>query len=160
MPMTASDSPIGVNRVRVRFPALEVNVAVARAAAAALASQLPFSLGELEELRIAVSEAVTNAVLHAYPAGTRGDIDLLLSVDPEAERMEVEVRDEGIGIFDLENARRPEVSTLDGHLGLGFAFMESMSDDLSVDSAPGRGTVVRFAKCPARERQDLTEPGS
>lgn len=160
MPMTASIRPAGTNRVRMRFPALEDNVAVARAAAAALASQLPFSLSELEELRIAVSEAVTNAVLHAYPPGTQGEVELLLAIDPDAERMDVEVRDEGTGIFDLDRARRPEVSTLEGHLGLGFAFMESMSDTLSVESGPGRGTVVRFAKCPVRARQDLSEPGS
>ncbi len=149
-----------MNRIVLRFKALDENVGVARAAAAAVASQLPFSLSELEELRIAVSEAVTNAVLHAYPDDAVGDVELILTVDAGRERLEVEVRDEGRGIADLPSALRPEVSSLKDHLGLGFAFMDSMSDEVSVESTPGKGTVVRFVKCPVRERQDLTEPGS
>lgn len=155
--MTASDRQ---NRVTMRLPAREENVAVTRATVAAMASQLPFSLSELEELRIAVSEAVTNVVLHAYPEDGPGQIELALTVDSDAQRIEVEIRDRGRGIEDLESARRPEVSSLEGHLGLGFAFMESMTDEVHVESAPNLGTVVRFAKGPARERQDLIEPGT
>jgi stage II sporulation protein AB (anti-sigma F factor) len=136
------------NRLRLSMPAREENVAVARALVAACAGQLPFSLPEVEELRIAVSEAVTNAVLHAYEPGQEGMVEVEVEVDREAGEMRVQVRDEGRGMEDVERARRPEVTTLPGHLGLGFAFLEAMTDRLEVTSAPGQGTAVRWVKRP------------
>lgn len=139
------------NRLSLRCFALEENVAVARALVAAVAAQLPFTLPEIEELRIATSEAVSNAVLHAYrregavaPAGDCGEVELVVTAWPD--RVQVSVRDWGCGIGDVEAARRPEVSTLEGHLGLGFAFMQAMAEELSVESRPGEGTTVSFVK--------------
>jgi stage II sporulation protein AB (anti-sigma F factor) len=133
------------NRFRLLLAAREENVAVARAAVASAAAALPFTLAEIEELRIAVSEAVSNAVLHAYGA-RGGEIEVAVEVRPEA--IEVRIVDAGRGIADVERARRPEYSTLDGHLGLGFAFMEAMADELDVESEVGRGTRVRLVKRP------------
>jgi stage II sporulation protein AB (anti-sigma F factor) len=135
------------NRVRLVAAAREENVAIARSVAAQVATLLDFTLPELEELRIAVSEAVSNAVLHAYgPDGADGEVEITFALDAEA--LDVEVRDAGRGIDDVEKARQAEFSTLEGHLGLGFAFMEAMTDELSVQSAPGRGTVVHMRKRP------------
>ena len=137
------------NRVLLVLLALEENVAVARAVVVTIAANLPFTLPEVEELRIATSEAVSNAVLHAYgEAG--GEIEVETLVLPGDEGVVVEVRDHGRGIADLEAARRPEHSTLDGHLGLGFAFMQAMSDQLDVESAPGKGTADACANGPGR----------
>jgi stage II sporulation protein AB (anti-sigma F factor) len=133
-----------MNRLCLTIDAREENVAVARAIVASAAAQLPFTLPEVEELRIAASEAVSNAVLHAYGPAARGEIEI--AIELMADAMTVRVRDWGRGIGDPEQARRPEVSTLEGHLGLGFAFMEAMSDEVSVESRPGEGTTVTLRK--------------
>lgn len=140
------------NRLCLRCPAVEENVAVARALVAAVAANLPFTLPEVEELRIATSEAMSNAVLHAYrqagpddrAARTPGEVELVVAPGPDGVR--VWVRDFGCGIVDIDEARRPEVSSLEGHLGLGFAFMQAMAEGLSVESRPGEGTTVAFVK--------------
>lgn len=132
------------NRLRLRFAAREENVAIVRALVAAAAAALPFTLPEVEELRIAASEAVSNAVLHAYDTDVPGEVEMALEIGGDA--IVVVVRDWGRGIEDVADARRPEVSTLDGHLGLGFAFMEAMSDELSVVSRSGEGTTVSIVK--------------
>lgn len=140
-----------VNRIDIRFPARPENVAVARAAVASAASVLPFTLAEVEELRIAVSEAVSNAVLHAYgPEG--GEVEVAVEVDGGG--VAVCVADRGRGIADVERARRPDFSTLEGHLGLGFAFLAAMTDELEVASEVGRGTRIRFVKRPQAEPGD------
>ena len=132
------------NRLRLTIDAREENVAVARATVAAACAHLAFTLPEVEELRIAASEAVSNAVLHAYEPGARGEVEVAIEIAEDA--ITVRVRDWGRGIADPTEARRPEVSTLEGHLGLGFAFMEAMSDELEVESAVGEGTTVTLRK--------------
>lgn len=139
-----------VNRVRLVLDAREENVGVARAVAAQVAAALDFTLPELEELRIAVSEAVSNAVLHAYPDASRQgaapQVEVAIAVGGGAAS--IEVTDVGRGIADVAAARRAEYSTLEGHLGLGFAFMEAMADELEVESTVGAGTRVRLVKRP------------
>lgn len=137
------------NRVRLVAQAREENIGIARALAAQVAASLEFTLPELEELRIAVSEAVSNAVLHAYaPDADDATPEFALTLEVVDGTLSVEVRDDGRGIADVAAARRAEFSTLEGHLGLGFAFMEAMTDELRVESAPGGGTVVRMRKRP------------
>jgi len=133
------------NRIHVRLDAREENVAVVRAAVASAAATVAFTVPELEELRIAVSEAVSNAVLHAYPGGG-GEVEVTISVG--ADGIVVVVEDKGRGIADLDAARQPEFTTLEGHLGLGFAFLEAMADGVEVTSAPGAGTRVLLRKRP------------
>jgi stage II sporulation protein AB (anti-sigma F factor) len=135
------------NTMEIRLPSREENVGVVRVAVAAFASGLPFTLPELEELRVAVSEAAGNVVLHAYP-GEAGEMVVRARIADGA--LTVEVSDSGRGIADVAAARRPEftTSTDPEHLGLGFTFMEQFSDTLEVDSAPGRGTRVRMTKRP------------
>jgi stage II sporulation protein AB (anti-sigma F factor) len=135
------------NFLRMTFKAERGNLGAVRNAVAAFAAQLDFTLSELEEIKLAVSEAVTNAIVHAYPGGGG-------TVTVEARlvegRLEVEVRDEGVGIADVTQARQPSFSTHPDRLGMGFAFMEAFVDELEVDSTPGRGTRVRLVKRPQR----------
>jgi stage II sporulation protein AB (anti-sigma F factor) len=127
--------------------ALPENVGLCRLACATFAANLDFTLPEVEELKVAVSEAVTNAVVHAYPQEP-GKVYVHLA-ELEDGGLAVEVRDEGVGIADLEEARKPSVSSDPERMGLGFVFMESFSDEFDVESKPGQGTRVRMVKRPA-----------
>ncbi|MCL6450125.1 MAG: anti-sigma F factor [Acetobacteraceae bacterium] len=127
------------------LPALPENVALARVALAAFAAQIDFTLGEIEEIKVAVSEAVSNAVLHAYPGGP-GEVRVEGRLYPD--RLEVVVEDSGQGMEDVGRARRAGFSSQPERLGLGFTFMESFMDGLEVESAVGRGTTVRMVKRP------------
>lgn len=136
------------NFVDMVFLARPENVGLCRLAAATFAANLAFSLPDVEELKVAVSEAVSNAVIHAYP-DLPGKVFVHFEELPNGG-MAVEVRDDGIGIADVEQARKPSVTSDPERMGLGFVFMESFSDEFSVESAPGRGTRVRMVKHPTR----------
>ena len=137
------------NYIKLEFPSRSCNEAFARAAAAAFAAQLDPSMEELGDIRTAVSEAVTNAIVHAYP-DTIGRISMRLRI-LEGQNLEISVRDWGCGIENVEQARKP-LYTTGGHerSGMGFTIMESFMDKQRVRSAPGRGTtvVMRRAICP------------
>jgi stage II sporulation protein AB (anti-sigma F factor) len=139
----------GRNFVEILCPARPENVGLLRLAAATFAAGLPFSLPEVEELKVAVSEAATNVVVHAYPgeAAGAGLIRVRLAVRDDGALV-VEVHDDGVGIADLEAARRRRPSPEGEGTGLGFLFMESFADELEVTSAPGSGTTVRLVKRP------------
>jgi len=131
------------NRVRMSFPASSENVSVARVAAAAFAAQVDLTLNDLDEIRVAVSEAVSNAVIHGYRVSPgEVEVEFILGDD----RLEFVITDHGCGIADIEQARRPSFSTDPERMGLGFVFMESFMDELYVESAVGRGTTVRMVK--------------
>jgi len=136
------------NRLLVEVPSLPANAELCRVAVAVFAAALPFTLGEIEQLKVAVAEAVGNCVLHAYP-DEPGRVALRARFDGGA--VIVEVEDWGLGIADVALARQPSytTSTDPDHVGLGFAFMEQFTDALEVVSAPGRGTLVRMRKRPA-----------
>lgn len=136
------------NELLLEVPSLAENVAVCRVAVAAFAGSLPFTLAEVEELKVAVSEAVSNCVLHAYEAGRPGRVRVRAA--RRAGELVVEVQDWGRGIADVEQARQASFTTADDpeHLGLGFTFMEQFSDRVEVDSTPGVGTTVRLVKRP------------
>ena len=133
------------NYIKLEFPSRSRNEAFARAAAAAFASQLDPSMEEVGDLRTAVSEAVTNAIVHAYPDSI-GRIMLRMRLLPE-NTVEITVRDWGRGIEDLEKAMTPLYTTGgEERSGMGFTIMESFTDRLRVRSAPGRGTSVTMRK--------------
>lgn len=131
------------NRMRLEIRALPENVGVARVALAAFAAQGDFTLTEIEEIKVAVSEAVSNAVLHAYP-GSEGDV--LVTASLEEGLLHVVIRDRGRGIADIAQARQPSFSTEPGRMGLGFVFMESFMDQVEVSSTPGQGTQVTMTR--------------
>lgn len=131
------------NTLRLEFPALPANVAVARVCVAVFASQLDPTVSDLDDVKLAVSEAVTNAVVHAYEDG-RGTVRVTATL--AGDNLIVTVEDDGRGIADVARARQPAFSTDPERMGLGFAFMDSSMDEVEVDSAPGRGTRVTLKK--------------
>ncbi|HHV78112.1 MAG TPA: anti-sigma F factor [Firmicutes bacterium] len=133
------------NRMRLELLSLADNVGVARIAVATFAAQLDYTLPEIEEIKVAVSEAVSNVVLHAYPDGP-GTMAVLARLTDEG--IEIEVSDNGVGIQDVELARQASFTTKPDRMGLGFVFMESFMDSLEVSSQVGHGTIVRmFKRC-------------
>ena len=140
-----------INEMKVTFPSRSANEGFARAVVASFLSQLDPAVDELSDLRTAVSEAVTNCIVHAYPDSI-GDITVQMRLF-ENGRTVVKVRDRGCGIEDVEQAMEPLFTTGgDDRSGLGFSVMESFTDRLRVRSAPGRGTVVTMTKV-LRERE-------
>ena len=125
------------------------NEAFARGAVACFAAQLDPTLEELGDIKTAVSEAVTNAIVHAYP-DTLGRIVLKLRLK-EGNVLEIAVRDWGVGIADVEQARTPLFTTgNEERSGMGFTIMESFMDAVRVRSTPGKGTTVTMARRIAR----------
>ena len=127
----------------MELPGLPDNVGVVRVAVAAFAAQAGFTLGELDEIKVAVSEAATNVVLHAYEDGP-GPLAVWAELLPD--RLVVRVQDTGRGIEDVDRARRAAFSTMAGHMGLGFVVMESFMDEVHVVSRAGRGTSVEMVR--------------
>ena len=133
------------NYIRLEFPSRSSNESFARAAAAAFASQLDPTMEELGDLRTAVSEAVTNAIVHAYPDSI-GKISMRMRILDESS-VEISVRDWGCGIEDVEKAMTPlYTSGGEERSGMGFTIMGSFTDRLRVRSEPGRGTTVTMRK--------------
>ena len=133
------------NYIKLEFPARAVNEGFARAAVAAFVSQLDPTLTELGDLKTAVSEAVTNAVVHAYP-DSLGVIQLRARILPGGE-LELVIKDKGVGIPDVERARTPLYTTGgEERSGMGFTIMEGFTDKLRVRSVPGRGTTVAMRR--------------
>lgn len=131
------------NRVVLEMPGRPENVSLARLLVAQVAAQLQFTVADIEEIKIAVSEAVTNAVVHGY--GEAGG-PVRVEVGATAAGLEVVVLDHGRGIANLDLARQSAYSTDPERMGLGFSFMESFMDSVEVESAPGAGTRVVMRK--------------
>ena len=144
------------NELKIILPALSENESLARAVVAAFVSQLDPRVDELVDIRTAVSEAVTNCIVHAY-AGVRGDI-ILTARSYENGRVVIRVQDRGCGIADVEQAREPLFTTGgEERSGLGFSVMESLCDRVRVTSTPGRGTVVVLEKYIKRQEEEAAE---
>jgi len=133
-----------VNRFKLEFLSVPENVAFARVAVAAFASQLDFTLSDLEELKVAISEAVANAIVHGYDGAP--DCTVYLEAEIHDDFLNVTVRDDGKGIEDISKALQPTYTTDSERMGLGFVFMRSFVDKLKVDSVPGKGTTVKLIK--------------
>ena len=137
------------NQVTLDFPSRSANEGFARAAAACFAAQLDPTLEEVNDIKTAVSEAVTNAIVHAYP-DTIGRVTVKLRVR-EGNLLEIVVKDRGVGLADVERARTPLFTTGgEERSGMGFTIMESFMDTLKVRSAPGKGTTVTMGRRIAR----------
>ena len=133
------------NYIKLEFPSKSINESYARSAVAAFAAQLDPTLEELGDIRTAVSEAVTNAIVHAYPDDI-GIIRMKLRIVDE-DKLEITVMDKGRGIPDLRQAKEPLYTTGgDDRSGMGFTIMESFTDKLKVRSAPGKGTTVTMLR--------------
>jgi len=133
-----------LNKAVLEFSSRRENVAFSRIAVAALAAQLDFTLSDLEEIKVAVSEAVTNAIIHGYE--NHPDCMVRLEIKIVEEFMEIEIIDTGKGIKDITRALEPAYSTDPERMGLGFAFMQSFMENLNVSSSPGKGTRVKMSR--------------
>lgn len=125
------------------FVSLSENVGIARVTAAAFAAQLDFTINEIEEIKVAVSEAVSNSVIHGY-GDESGEVEVVMNLYDNM--VEYIIRDNGRGIEDIEQARQPSYSSDPERMGLGFVFMESFMDELKIESEVSKGTTVRMVK--------------
>ena len=134
------------NSTRIQFDSLSVNEAYARGAVAAFLARYDPTVPQLADIKTAVSEAVTNCIVHAYPDRV-GQIVLTVSVYPD-RRVRITVADKGVGIADVAQAMEPLYTTGDPEerSGLGFAVMQSFMDGVRVTSRPARGTRVTMTK--------------
>ena len=134
------------NEMEIIFDGVSENEAFARVAVAAFLSQMNPTLEEVEDVRTAVSEAVTNAIIHGYETNP-GKIRIRCEVREDS--FYIEIRDEGIGIEDIERAMEPLFTTKPEleRSGLGFVFMQAFMDEVYVESEPGKGTTIKMKKC-------------
>ncbi len=133
------------NYMKLEFPSKSLNEAFARAAVGVFATQLDLTLDELADIKTAVSEAVTNAIIHGY-AGTKGTVEVICQLSNN--EITIIIKDTGRGIDDIELAMQPLYSGTDDEdrSGMGFTVMESFMDTLQVDSVIGEGTTVTMTK--------------
>ena len=133
------------NYMTLEFPSKSTNESFARSAVACFAAQLDPTMEELGDIRTAVSEAVTNCIVHAYPNGI-GTISLRCRILKD-NILDIVIKDKGVGIADLEQARKPMFTTGGAdRSGMGFTIMESFMTTFCVTSKPGKGTVVHMRR--------------
>lgn len=136
-----------INECKMKFPALSRNESLSRSAAAAFAMQCDPTVEEMAAIKTAVSEAVTNAIVHGY-RDSGGMIEMHLKLF-EGGVLHIQIKDKGCGIPDVSAAMQPMFTTApadEERSGLGFTVMESFTDKLRVRSAEGRGTCVTLEK--------------
>ncbi|MEW5865274.1 MAG: anti-sigma F factor [Bacillota bacterium] len=146
------------NHVTLEFPAIAQNVEFARVAVACFASQIDsFTMEEIDDIKLIVSEAVSNVVLHGYdePGGL-----VRVRVAAEDDILTVSVEDEGRGIADVSLARQPAFTTAPDRMGMGFTIMEALSDEMDVSSTPGAGVRVTMKKAPREPGSEGNEQGT
>lgn len=142
--------PNKIKEMSMVFDSCSENESFARVVVAAFITCLDPTLEEVADVKTAVSEAVTNCVIHGYDGG-EGKISLKCRIENQA--VTVEVCDQGVGIEDIEKAMEPLYTTKPEleRSGMGFAFMEAFMDSLSVESSPGKGTKIVMEKVIGRE---------
>lgn len=135
-----------VNKMQIKLPSLSVNEGMARSAAAAFVSQLDPTATELADIKCAVSEAVTNCIVHGYRDAV-GTVRMTVKLC-EGRIVRIEIVDKGCGIADVKQARQPLFTTdaAGERSGMGFTVMESFTDGVRVSSKLGKGTTVTMVK--------------
>ena len=134
------------NEVSIVMPAISNNASLARLIVMGILTPLDADTQQVTEIKTVVSEAVTNAVIHGYEGNSEGNVELSISL--EGRKLRVTIKDHGVGIDDVEQAKQPLFTTKkdEERSGLGFMIMESFTDDFEVISAPGVGTTVIFER--------------
>lgn len=134
------------NTTKIQFDSLSANEAFARGAAAAFLARYDPTVAQLADVKTAVSEAVTNCIVHAYPNRV-GPVSMTIAIYP-GRLVKITVADKGIGIPDIPRAMEPLFTTgnPEERSGLGFAVMQSFMDKVTVRSTPGKGTRVTLVK--------------
>lgn len=135
----------GENYMNLEFPSKSSNEAFARAAVACFAAQMDPTLDELGDIKTAVSEGVTNCIVHAYP-NELGPVILKARILPE-NVLDIVIKDRGCGIADIQQARTPMFTTGgEERSGMGITIMESFMTEFKLTSAPGKGTTVHMKR--------------
>lgn len=134
------------NQMKLTIMSIPENVPLARVTVAAFAAQLEFTLEDLEEIKVAVSEAVSNSIIHGYKNDPNQSVSVTCTIYPET--LEISVEDNGVGIENVSEAMQPAFTTETERMGLGFTFMQSFMDKLNVESQPSKGTKVTMVKRP------------
>ena len=134
------------NKMTIKFTAISKNESFARSVIACFALQLNPSLAEIADIKTAVSEAVTNAIVHGYANVNEGEIEMCASIINN--ELHIEISDSGVGIENLEKALQPFYTTKpeDERSGMGFTIMQSFMDKISVESTVNKGTKVFMTK--------------
>lgn len=134
------------NEMQIQFSALSQNESFARVTVASFIAQLDPTMDELTEIKTVVSEAVTNAIIHGYEQNPAGII--FISAVIEDGKVDLVIRDEGIGIANIEEARQPLYTTKPDleRSGMGFTIMENFMDHIEIESHLGSGTTIRLVK--------------
>lgn len=134
------------NEMKIEFGSDPRNESFARVVVAAFMTRTNPTLEEVADVKTAVSEAVTNSIIHGYRQED-GTIEIAAYIDIEERKLYIRITDHGCGIDDVEKAMEPMFTTgTDGRSGMGFSFMEAFMDELAVESEPGKGTTVKMAK--------------
>ena len=148
-----------INEMKLRLPAISINESVARSVISSFFAELNPTVEELADVRCAVSEAVTNCIVHAYPNSSEGKFIYISARLYEPAEISVEISDNGCGIEDVEKAMSPSFTTAAEaeRCGMGFLVMQSFTDSLTVKSKPGRGTTVLMRKILKPYHKDVYE---
>ena len=136
---------ISNNSVRAAFKSVPRNVSLARLMVSAMLAETDILLADLDEIKVAVSEAVSNAIIHGYQNDPNQSVNLTVHI--VNNHLIVEVSDDGVGIADIKQAMQPNYSQIEERMGLGFCFMQSFMDEVKVSSELGEGTSVTLIKC-------------
>ena len=130
----------------LEFSALSQNESFARVTVAAFIAQLDPTMDELTEIKTVVSEAVTNAIIHGYESNPNGTVKIEASIEDNV--IDLKIKDEGVRISDIDEARQPLFTTKPEleRSGMGFTIMENFMDELNIVSHPGEGTIIRLKK--------------
>ncbi len=152
---------VKINQMQMAFDARSVNESFARMAVMAFMTDMNPTMDQLQDVKTAVSEAVTNAIIHGYGEPELEEVlyehkefpQIFLSCYREGDKLLVLIEDHGVGIYDVEEAKQPFYTTKPDkdRSGMGFAFMEAFMDSMEVESAPGVGTKVSLTKYIVRE---------
>lgn len=140
------------NEMKLEFDSRSANEAFARVTVASFMTQLNPTLEEVSDVKTAVSEAVTNAIIHGYENHVN---KVRIYAGIEGRTLHLEISDRGVGIPDVEKAMEPLYTTRPEleRSGMGFSFMEAFMDEVQVESEPGKGTIVRMKKIIGRGRE-------
>ena len=145
------------NQVILHVKSTGENVSLVRMMASGFLYPYDLTLDMLDEIKIALSEAVSNCMIHGYEGNEDQTVTVIMSV--QNQKLSIEVQDTGVGIADITQAMEPAFSTREEHMGLGFVFMQTFMDELEVFSEPGKGTRVIMRKQLAADEQKMSEVG-
>ncbi|MGM0501261.1 MAG: anti-sigma F factor [Bacillota bacterium] len=140
------------NRARLTIDSRTDNLGLARVTAASFASQLEFTVSEIEELKVAVSEAVSNSIIHGYQQELG---EIIIDLEINHQQLIITIQDQGVGIKDPEQAFKASYSTTNDRMGLGLTFISSFMDKVELESEVGAGTKIKMIKYPEQIKKQI-----